>query len=76
MKELIRRILREEQEGPLTKKEIMLFKYIDKNKKETKTKDDLIKVSNEIEDITNSEEANLIISFTKLLCIHFCSILI
>jgi hypothetical protein len=43
MKELIRRILREEQEGPLTKKEIMLFKYIDKNKKETKTKDDLIK---------------------------------
>ena len=36
MKELIRRILREEQEGPLTKKEIMLFKYIDKNKKETK----------------------------------------
>jgi hypothetical protein len=43
MKELIRRVLREEQEGPLTKKEIMLFKYIDKNKKETKTKDDLIK---------------------------------
>jgi len=43
MKELIRRILREEDEGPLTKKEIMLFKYIDKNKKETKTKDDLIK---------------------------------
>ena len=37
MKELIRRVLREEQEGPLTKKEIMLFKYIDKNKKETKT---------------------------------------
>jgi hypothetical protein len=43
MKELIRRILREEQEGPLTKKEIMLFKYIDKNKKETKTKDDFLK---------------------------------
>jgi hypothetical protein len=43
MKELIRRILREQDEGPLTKKEIMLFKYIDKNKKETKTKDDLIK---------------------------------
>jgi len=43
MKELIRRILREVDEGPLTKKEIMLFKYIDKNKKETKTKDDLIK---------------------------------
>ena len=37
MKELIRRILREEQEAPLTKKEIMLFKYIDKHKRETKT---------------------------------------
>jgi len=43
MKELIRRILREEQEGPLTKKEIMLFKYIDKNKRETKTKPDFLK---------------------------------
>ena len=43
MKELIRRILREEQEGPLTKKEIMLFKYIDKNKKETKTKPEFLK---------------------------------
>jgi hypothetical protein len=43
MKELIRRVLREEQEGPLTKKEIMLFKYIDKNKKETKTKPEFLK---------------------------------
>lgn len=43
MKELIRRVLREEQEGPLTKKEIMLFKYIDKNKKETKTKSEFLK---------------------------------
>jgi hypothetical protein len=43
MKELIRRILREEDEGPLTKKEIMLFKYIDKNKRETKTKPDFLK---------------------------------
>ena len=43
MKELIRRVLQEEQEGPLTKKEIMLFKYIDKNKKETKTKPEFLK---------------------------------
>jgi hypothetical protein len=43
MKELIRRILREQDEGPLTKKEIMLFKYIDKNKKETKTKPEFLK---------------------------------
>jgi hypothetical protein len=43
MEELIRRILREEQEGPLTKKEIMLFKYIDKHKKETKTKPEMLK---------------------------------
>lgn len=43
MKELIRRILREEQEGPLTKKEIMLFKYIDKHKRETKIKPEFLK---------------------------------
>jgi hypothetical protein len=43
MKELIRRILREEQEGPLTKKEIMLFKYIDKHKRETKTQPEFLK---------------------------------
>jgi hypothetical protein len=43
MKELIRRILREEQEAPLTKKEIMLFKYIDKHKRETKTKPEFLK---------------------------------
>jgi len=49
----------------------LTFNLYDKDQDGIITKDDLIKVSNEIEDITNSEEANLIISFTKLLCIHF-----
>jgi hypothetical protein len=43
MKDLIRRILKEEQENPLSKREIMLFKYINDNKQEAKTKKVLIK---------------------------------
>ena len=43
MKNLIRRILKEEQENPLSKREIMLFKYINDNKQEAKTKKVLIK---------------------------------
>jgi len=39
MKELIKRILKEEQETPvLTKKEILLFKYINDNKQKAGTK--------------------------------------
>ena len=43
MKELIKRILREEQEAPvLTKKEILLFKYITDNKQKSGTKNDML----------------------------------
>jgi len=49
----------------------LTFNLYDKDQDGIITKDDLIKVSKEIEDILNSEEASLIISFTKLLCIHF-----
>ena len=49
MRELIKRILNEEQETPvLTKKEILLFKYINDNKQESKTKKDLIKFIGEM----------------------------
>lgn len=49
MKELIKRILKEEQETPvLTKKEILLFKYINDNKQESKTKKELIKFIGEM----------------------------
>lgn len=43
MKDLIRRILKEEQENPLSKREILLFKYINENKQDAKTKKVLIK---------------------------------
>ena len=44
MKDLIIRILKEQQEEPvLNKKEILLFKYINDNKKEAGTKKELIK---------------------------------
>jgi len=43
MKELIKRVLKEEQEGPvLTKNEIILFKQINDNKKDVGTKDKMI----------------------------------
>ena len=43
MEELIRRILREEQESPvLSKKEILLFKYINDNKQKSGTKKQII----------------------------------
>jgi hypothetical protein len=43
MKELINRILREEQESPvLSKKEILLFKYINDNKQKSGTKKQII----------------------------------
>ena len=49
MKELIKRILKEEQETPvLNKKEILLFKYINDNKQESKTKKELIKFIGEM----------------------------
>lgn len=49
MKELISRILREQQEEPvLSKKEILLFKYINNNKKEAGTKKELIKFIGEM----------------------------
>jgi hypothetical protein len=49
MKELIKRILNEEQETPvLNKKEILLFKYINDNKQESKTKKELIKFIGEM----------------------------
>ena len=44
MKELIKRILKEEQDSPvLNKKEILLFKYINDNKQNAGTKDEMIK---------------------------------
>jgi hypothetical protein len=43
MKDLIRRILKEEQEKPLSKREILLFKYINDNKQDLKNKKNLIK---------------------------------
>ena len=43
MKDLIRRILKEEQENPLSKREILLFKYINENKQDAKIKKVLIK---------------------------------
>ena len=49
MKELIKRILREEQESPvLTKKEILLFKYINDNKQKAGTKSEMIKFIQEM----------------------------
>ena len=49
MKELIKRILREEQETPvLTKKEILLFKYINDNKQKSGTKSEMIKFIQEM----------------------------
>jgi hypothetical protein len=49
MKELIKRILREEQETPvLTKKEILLFKYINDNKQKAGTKSEMIKFIQEM----------------------------
>jgi hypothetical protein len=47
MKELIRLILKEETEGPLNKKEILLFKYLNKNKHEAKDKSGLIRLIKE-----------------------------
>lgn len=48
MKELIRRILKEEEENPLSKREISLFKYINNNKQDAKTKKELIKFIEEM----------------------------
>ena len=49
MKELIKRILKEEQETPvLTKKEILLFKYINDNKQKSGTKSEMIKFIQEM----------------------------
>ena len=49
MKELIRRILNEEQESPvLNKKEILLFKYINNNKQNAGTKSEMIKFIREM----------------------------
>ena len=49
MKELIRRILKEEQEAPvLNKKEILLFKYINDNKQNAGTKNEMIKFIQEM----------------------------
>ena len=43
MKELIKRLLREEQEAPvLNKKEILLFKYINDNKQKAGTKNEML----------------------------------
>ena len=49
MKELIKRILKEEQESPvLNKKEILLFKYINDNKQNAGTKSEMIKFIQEM----------------------------
>ena len=49
MKDLIKHILKEQQEEPvLNKKEILLFKYINDNKQESKTKKELIKFIGEM----------------------------
>ena len=49
MKELIRRILKEEQEAPvLNKKEILLFKYINDNKQNAGTKNEMVKFIQEM----------------------------
>ena len=49
MRELIKRILNEEQETPvLTKKEILLFKYINNNKQKAGTKSEMIKFIQEM----------------------------
>ena len=49
MKELIKRILKEEQETPvLSKKEILLFKYINDNKQKAGTKSEMIKFIQEM----------------------------
>jgi hypothetical protein len=49
MRELIKRILKEEQETPvLTKKEILLFKYINDNKQKAGTKSEMIKFIQEM----------------------------
>jgi hypothetical protein len=49
MKELIKRILKEEQESPvLNKKEILLFKYINDNKQNAGTKNEMIKFIQEM----------------------------
>lgn len=49
MKELIKRILREESESPvLSKKEILLFKYINDNKQKAGTKSEMIKFIQEV----------------------------
>lgn len=47
------------------------FNLYDKDQDGIISKDDLIKVSKEIEDILNNEEALAIISFTKILCLQF-----
>jgi hypothetical protein len=49
MKELIKRILKEEQESPvLNKKEILLFKYINDNKQNAGTKNEMVKFIQEM----------------------------
>jgi hypothetical protein len=49
MKELIKRILKEEQDSPvLNKKEILLFKYINDNKQNAGTKNEMIKFIQEM----------------------------
>ena len=49
MRELIRRILREQSESPvLNKKEILLFKYINDNKQNAGTKSEMIKFIQEV----------------------------
>jgi hypothetical protein len=49
MKELIKRILKEEQDSPvLNKKEILLFKYINDNKRNAGTKSEMIKFIQEM----------------------------
>ena len=44
MKDLIRRILKEQSENPLNKREILLFKYLNDNRKGIKDKKDLIEL--------------------------------
>lgn len=49
MKELIKRILKEQQEEPvLSKKEILLFKYINDNKQNAGTKNEMVKFIEEM----------------------------
>jgi hypothetical protein len=49
MKELIRRILKEQEEEPvLNKKEILLFKYINDNKQKAGTKNEMVKFIQEM----------------------------